>query len=77
MRGRPSPIHRRTHRIARFVTATVFGATALGLVMLLPLERAAVVAGMVSTVAASAAPAWLSTGRSSSGPDRRHPPDAE
>lgn len=63
MRRRPSPDHCRAGRVRRLGIALTAVAV-LVLVVVLPLDRAAVVAGLVGTVAASAVPFCLNSGRS-------------
>lgn len=62
MRRSPTPDHHRAGKVRRLAIALTAIAV-LVLVVVLPLDRAAVVAGLVGTVAAGAAPAWLNSDR--------------
>ncbi len=76
MRRRPSPTHHRADVIRRSVI-TLAAIAVLVLVVALPLDRAALVASLVGTVAASTAPAGLNGGRSTKQRVRRRSSDSE
>jgi hypothetical protein len=64
MRRSPSPNYHRASVLRRSAITMAVIAVLVLVVVVLPLERAAVVAGLVGTVVASVAPAWLNGGRS-------------
>lgn len=70
MPRRPSTTHRRT-AVIRGAAAILIVGTVLGLVLWLPIDRATLVVGMITSLVTSIAPVWLNTSRSTPARGRR------